>query len=181
MRNLSQTQRRFIITLAAMVAVDVALLAYLLWPGSSPSALENQLNALQSQSRALAREVGPLEDMGGKLAKTRTNIKSLYQENIPHRSSQISQQVEKLTKQAGVKTQAIRYTIVRQEKSDLADVQRIGVETTVTGDYAQVAKFINALEQSDLIFIIDQVSLSGQESGTVSLQIKFETFLREAA
>jgi hypothetical protein len=44
-----------------------------------------------------------------------------------------------------------------------------------------VAKFINALEQSDLIFIIDQVSLSGQESGTVSLQIKFETFLREAA
>jgi hypothetical protein len=30
------------------------------------------------------------------------------------------------------------------------------------------------------VFIINQIALSSQESGVVSLQIKFETFLKES-
>jgi hypothetical protein len=50
----------------------------------------------------------------------------------------------------------------------------------VTGEYAKVAGFINAMEQDKLVFIIDQISLTGQEGGVVSLQIKAETFLKES-
>jgi hypothetical protein len=62
----------------------------------------------------------------------------------------------------------------------LPDVQRISIETTVTGEYAKVARFINAIEQDKLVFIIDQISLNSQEGGVVSLQVKFETFLKES-
>ena len=58
-------------------------------------------------------------------------------------------------------------------------MQRIDIDTTVTGEYAKVAKFINAMEQDKFVFIIDQISLTSQESGVISLQIKFETFLKE--
>jgi hypothetical protein len=61
----------------------------------------------------------------------------------------------------------------------LFDVQHIDIDTTVTGEYAKVAKFINAMEQDKFVFIIDQISLTSQESGVISLQIKFETFLKE--
>jgi hypothetical protein len=59
-------------------------------------------------------------------------------------------------------------------------VQRVKIETTVTGEYAKVAGFINAMEQDKFVFIIDQISLTGQEGGVVSLQIKAETFLKES-
>ncbi len=181
MRNLAQTKTRFLIALAAMAVVDIALITYLMWPGNSPSALEEQRKTLHQKTQAITDEVKPLQNMDVKLGKTRTNIKTLYLENIPARSSQISQQLEKLTRQTGVATQSIHYNLVKADKGDLPDVQRVGVETTVTGDYAKVAHFINALEQSDLLFIIDQVTLNGQESGLVTLQIKFQTFLKETA
>jgi len=167
------------IALGVMGLLDVVLLAYLMWPGSSPSALESQRKTLQEQARSLSREVAPLDHMDVKLAETRKNIGTLYKDRIPHRSSQISQQLEKLTRETGVKAQSIRYSAARPEKGDLPDVQRMGIETTVTGDYAKIARFINTLEQSELVFIIDQVTLSEQQGGMVSLQIKFETFLRE--
>ena len=183
MRNLSRSKQRFIIALIIMGVVDIALLAYLFWPGSSASALESQRASLQEQARALNREVGPLDDISGKLGQTKNNIASLYQQKVPRHSSQISLQLEKLTRETGVTTQSIHYANIKPEKGDLADVQRISIDTTVVGDYAKVARFINALEQSDLFFIIDQISLSstGHEGGGVSLSIKFETFLKETA
>jgi hypothetical protein len=51
----------------------------------------------------------------------------------------------------------------------------------VTGDYAKIARFVNAMEQSKLLFIIDKISLSNQQGGSVTLQISFDTFLKEAA
>jgi hypothetical protein len=82
-----------------------------------------------------------------------------------------------------VTTAGIRYNQDRNasnEKNELPDVQRINIETTVTGEYAKVARFINAMEQDRFVFIIDQIALTSQESGVVSLQIKFETFLKES-
>jgi type IV pilus assembly protein PilO len=51
----------------------------------------------------------------------------------------------------------------------------------VTGDYLKVAHFINDMERSQLLFIIDKITLSSQEGGKVSLQITFDTFLKQAA
>jgi hypothetical protein len=50
----------------------------------------------------------------------------------------------------------------------------------VTGEYTKVATFINAMEQDRFVFIINQIALTSVESGVVSLQIKFETFLKES-
>jgi Tfp pilus assembly protein PilO len=183
MRNIPRTRQRFIIALAIMGVVDVALLAYLLWPGSSASALDSQRASLQEQISVLKKEVAPLEHIDAKLDQTRTNLKALSEQKVPRHSSQISLQLEKLTRETGVTTQSIKYSTLKPEKGDLAEVQRISIETTVVGDYAKVARFINALEQSELLFIIDQISLSsvGKEGGAVSLSIKFETFLKETA
>jgi hypothetical protein len=84
---------------------------------------------------------------------------------------------------AGVTTTGVRYGQDRNssnEKNELPDVQRVNIETTVTGEYAKVARFINAMEQDKIVFIIDQIALSSQESGVVSLQLKLETFLKES-
>jgi Tfp pilus assembly protein PilO len=183
MNNLAKTRKQFTSVLAVLGAVDLLLIIYLLLPGSSPAARLAQEESLREQKKTLTSEVAPLNGIDKKLAQTRVDVKKFYEQKVPNQFSQISQHLEKLMQETGVTTAGIRYNQDRNasnEKNELPDVQRINIETTVTGEYAKVARFINAMEQDKLVFIIDQIALTSQESGVVSLQIKFETFLKES-
>jgi len=179
MNNLAQIRRRFFAILGVLAVIDLVLIGYLLWPGSSSAGRKSREEALQQQYRSLAHEVAPLKDIDAKLVHTRGDINALYQERIPNRWSQISSHLEALMREAGVTAQSIHYSSDKPEKGDLPDVQRVSIDTSVTGDYAKIARFINAMEQDKLMFIIRQISLNSQEGGTVTLQIKCETYLRE--
>ncbi|HEX4605284.1 MAG TPA: hypothetical protein VH724_14885 [Candidatus Angelobacter sp.] len=183
MGNLAKVKQQFMLALGVLGVVDLLLIVYLLLPGSSVSSRQAQEQSLQEQETALSREVKPLIGLDKQLAQTRVDVKKFYEQKIPSEFSQISLHLEKLKQEAGVTTQGIHYAEERNtqnEKNNLPGVQRINIDTTVTGEYAKVAKFINAMEQDKLVFVIDQISLTSQESGVISLQIKFQTFLKES-
>lgn len=171
MEDLKPTRQRFIVAAAILGAINLALLGYLLWPRTSQA----DVKTLQRQYDSLSRQVGQISDP----AQTREDLKHLYTDDIPDRFSSISQQMEKLFQETGVTPQPIRYAPDLDQKSALPGVQVVKVDTTVTGDYTKVARFINALEQARLLFIIDKISLSSQEGGKVTLQITFNTFLKQ--
>ena len=182
MTNLNKTRQRFTFALTVLCVLDLGLIVYLLMPGSGPSARLAKEKSLQDQVTTLKREVKPLEGIGDKLAKTRKDVQKFYEQKIPSEFSQISQHLDKLRQDTGVNTTGIHYQEARNssnEKNELPDVRRIDIETTVSGEYEKVAGFINAMEKDKYVFIIDQISLNSQEGGVVSLQIKFETFLRQ--
>ncbi len=176
MGDLLEIRKRFLVAVTILGAINLALVVYLLWPGPARPSQE----VLQQQYNKLNREVALWEKSNPE--KTRADLKQLYAENLPGRWSQISQQVDKLIRDAGVTAQSIHYPTENAEKPALPDVQQVKIETTVSGDYSKVARFINALEQDKLLFIIEKISLSGQEGGAVvSLQITFDTFLKQKA
>jgi len=181
MRNLAKAKKQFITIVSLLGALCLVLIAYLLWPGTSPAAKLAQEDALRQQEKGLNREVAPLQNIDKTLGQTRVDVKKFYEQKVPSQFSQISQHLEKLVQETGVTTQGIRYSNEKtDEKTDLPNVQRINIDTTVHGDYAKVARFINALEQDKFLFVINQITLNGSEGGNlVSLQIKFETFLKE--
>ncbi|MCU1219429.1 MAG: hypothetical protein JWN42_626 [Candidatus Angelobacter sp.] len=182
--NLAKMRKQFTVIMAVLGALDLLLIIYLLLPGSSPAARSAQEESLREQKNTLTRDVAPLNGIDKKLAQTRLDVKKLYEQKVPSQFSQISQHLEKLMQETGVTTSGgIRYPQERNasnEKNELSDVQRINIETTVTGEYAKVARFINAMEQDKFVFIINQIALTSQENGVVSLQIKAETFLKES-
>ena len=184
MNNLAKRKTQFTLILSVLGAVNLLLIVYLLLPGSSPSARAAQEESLRQQKKTLTAEVTPLIGIDKKLAQTRVDVKKFYAQKVPSQFSEISQHLETLMKDAGVTAKGgIRYSqehSTDKDKGELPDVQRIGVDTTVTGEYSKVAKFINAMEQDRFVFIINQIALTSVESGVVSLQIKFETFLKES-
>ena len=184
MNNLEKTKNRFTLILSVLGAVNLLLIIYLLLPGSSPSAKTPEEESLQQQKKALTSEVTPLIGIDKKLAQTRLDVKKFYEQKVPSQFSEISEHLIKLMKEAGVTAKGgIHYSqehSTEKDKADLPDVQRIGVDTTVTGEYTKVAQFINAMEQDRFVFIINQIALTSVENGVVSLQIKFETFLKES-
>ncbi|HEU5414258.1 MAG TPA: hypothetical protein VFW31_10900 [Candidatus Angelobacter sp.] len=181
MNNLAHIKRRFFTILGILAVVDLVLLVYLLWPGSSSSGRHTREQALRQQESSLRHEVEPLKDIDRELLKTRSDINTFYTDRIPDRWSEISAELTSLTHEAGVVPESIHYTPSQSDKEDLQSVQRVQIETSVTGEYGKVARFINSLEQDKLMFIIEQVTLTGKEGGAVTLQIKFQTFLKEAA
>ena len=71
--------------------------------------------------------------------------------------------------------------LFRSYKTDEAEIEGLEkkeVDADVSGDYLQVARFINALERNKLFFIVDGVQLGSEQSGGVKLQIKVETYSR---
>jgi Tfp pilus assembly protein PilO len=176
MRDLAQTRNRFMLWLSLMAVLSVAFLVYLLWPGARGP----QPEALRARYQSLKHEVELWHRSNPE--KTREALKAFYAQNVATRPSQISQEVEKLVREKGVATQGIKYDFSKTtEKNAPPSVQLIKVDTTVTGDYTKIAQFVNALEQSKLLFIIDSISLSNQEGGSVTLHLSFDTFLKEAA
>jgi hypothetical protein len=174
MDKLQGVRQRFILGSALLGALNLALLVYVFWSGSgNPS-----FTSLQQKYTDLKIDVARREKSNPE--KTREELKRFYAEDIPAHDSQISEQVDKLTRDAGVAAPSIQYPKnTNPEKNGLPGVQEIRIETNVSGDYEKVARFINALEKDKMLFIIDKISLTGQQGGTVSLQITFSTFLRE--
>ena len=52
------------------------------------------------------------------------------------------------------------------------------MDASLTGEYRALVQFINALERDRSFFVIDGISLSGQQSGTVNLRLRLTTYLR---
>jgi len=184
MTPLRRLRQKLTFLLGALAVVDIILAVYLLWPGGPNSVtLRAKERDLMEEHRAKTREVAPLLGIDEKLAKLRNDLKGFYQEQLPGRYSQISEEMQKLAKENGISYPQLQYS---GKATDLPDVQRITVDTTIAADYSKIPRFINAMERDrHLLMIIDQISVSGQEDkqgtvGQVSLHIKFETYLKTA-
>lgn len=180
MSKLERTRTVFIVLIAVFLVMDVALVAYLFWPGGSNQASRNAEEQQLRQELALkTQKLAPLLGIDKKLVVTRAEIKKFYGERIFNHWSQISGELHKLEQANGISEQGFRFA--PPEDTGLPDLKRVKIETGVSGEYAKIAHFINALERDKVLFVINQVSVSGQPTGTVQLQIKFETFLKGAA
>lgn len=177
MLSLAAIRKRFIIFIVPLAIVNLALAVYLFRPGASTAAQQRTEAELKQQSRNLKSDINLLRTSNP--GKTRTELAQFTSDHIPHTYSEISEELERLNQQAGVKaTQGRHYTT---DKTDLPDVTSVKIDTTVVGSYEAIAHFINALERSKMLFIITQIQAGAQPSGQIALQVKFQTFIRETA
>ena len=178
MTTMETARKKFMLLLGIFLAVDVGLIAYLIWPGSNPTTRKIEEDQLRGEERVKARVVGPLIGIDAKLVQTREDIKKFRAEKLPTRYSQISGELIKLAQANGVTLGNVLY---KPDDTGIPNLRVIGIDTGVAGDYVKIAHFINALERDKFVFVINQINFrAGPQGGTVELQINFETFLQEA-
>src|SRR5258708_2756978 len=175
MTSLGQLRKKLTFVLAGLGVVDLVLVVYLLWPGGASTA-KAQEESLQQQYRNMTHEVAPLRGVDNKLLRSREDIKRFYHDQLPSRYSQISEQIMKLARDNGVNYLALSYSA---DATELPEIQRVGITTTITADYAKIPHFINALERDQHLFlVIERVAVNGQQSGVVIMQLKFDAYLK---
>lgn len=176
MPDLRATRVKIRTVLIGMLCVDVAAILLFFSPliGSSESR-RVQLDQLWTELQQKTRQVEPLRGMDQKVVLAREEIDDFYKERIPAQDSAIFGEIGKVAAQNGVK--------VDQAKSKVDDPEPIGlravnVEVDLSGNYLQLVKFVNALERDKMFFILDSVTLGAEQTGTVKLQLKLETYLK---
>lgn len=178
MTSIQRMRRNFTVIFAVLGVICIALIVYLVWPGSSRAAQRNEEQELKKELELKQLGAAPLHGVDKKLADSSKQVDDLYKDRVANRWSVISERVQKIAQETGVSAQNIKYSA---DKTGLPDLQRIKIETTVSGDYSKIPRFINALERDKMLFLITQLSLNGQDGGVVQVQIKFDTFLKETA
>jgi len=176
MPDLRQTRKKIKIALGALVVIDVIAVVVFISPlvGSTASR-KQQLTQLWVELQSKTRQVEPLKNLPDKVHTASLQIADFYKKRFPAQDSEILTQFGKLAVANGVTIDEAKY---KAEDVELGTLQPVEVEANLTGTYVSLARFINALERDDMLFVINNIALAGEQKGPIKLQMKVETYLK---
>ncbi|MGA6982158.1 MAG: hypothetical protein WCC95_15475 [Candidatus Sulfotelmatobacter sp.] len=176
MPDLRRTRKKIKIALGVLVGVDLVTVAVFFSPlvGSTASR-QAELNQLWSELQVKTAQVEPLNHLDLKVLAANKQIADFYQRRFPSEDSQIATEFGKLAAENGITPQQVKY---KEGESEVDNLLPVEVEANLSGNYVQLARFINALERDDMLFIISSIELAGEQTGPISLQMKVETYLK---
>ena len=183
MTNLPAIRKRIIVIIAVLGVVDVAAATYLLLPSRVDLTTQRQaLSNSEQEVQRLTHVVAPLRGVDGKLKQADSDIQKFYKNRLASRYSDVVEEVGRVASRENVSISGVQY---KTDNTDIPELLSLQMQADFHGPYANLARFINALERDRIFFIIDTVSLAGgaagggQRSGNqVRLNIKFETYLQ---
>jgi hypothetical protein len=128
----------------------------------------------------------PLEGLDSKLQASTAEADRFYRQRLPYAYSQVLAELGRLATKENAKLTRVQYgyTPIALDggpgASQETSLTEIRMDASLTGDYRPLMQFINDLERDKTFFYISGVTLTGQQSGTVSLRVKLTTYLRPA-
>ena len=136
------------------------------------------MNRLQAELTTKTRQVEPLMNLPQKVDLARQQVADFYKKRFPGQDSQIATEFGKLAAANGVTIEQAKY---QAKGPGPARLQLVEVQADLSGNYVSLARFINALERDEMLFIINSVTLGGEQAGPIKLQMKLETYLKAGA
>jgi len=178
MASIRETRKKLMPALIALAILDLACVGYLLSPaGRSRQARQRDYQQLHQQLIAKQLEVMPTRGMDQKLTQASKDITGFYDVRFPAQYSAVAAELGKVADENQVHLSGVKYD---EKDAPIEGLRRLNMEITLSGDYLQEVKFINALERDKMFFLIDGIAL-GEQQGNVRLQLKLETYLRPGA
>jgi type IV pilus assembly protein PilO len=176
MPDLRQTRKKMKLTLAVLAGVDLLAAALYFSPvvGSAESR-RMEMNQLQAELTAKTRQVAPLKDLPQKINTAKGQISDFYRNRFASQNSQIYTELGKVAAANSVKIDQVRYKPADTTSNGLLPIE---MEADLSGSYASLAHFINAIERDEMFFVINSVTLGGEPQGAVKLSVKLEAYLK---
>lgn len=176
MPDLRHTRKSLKTALTVMLAADFLLAIVYFSPlVGSTETRRQELNKLQNELNLKTRQVAPLQNLPQKVVLANTQITDFYKKRFPSEQSQIATEFGKVAQSDGVTIEQGKYKVMEAGPGGLQPVE---LEYDVVGNYTALAKFINALERDEMFFIINSVTLGGEQQGPVKLNVKLEAYLK---
>ena len=130
----------------------------------------------QIQLKATEMQTAPLRGLEKHVDEARAQMQSFFGKRIPSNYSTISGRIGELEVASGVRLTRLQYA----QGVSGPDLTEILIDSTISGDYPQIMRFINSLERDQTFFLIRTMTLAGQQGGQVNLRLGFSTWMRRA-
>ena len=159
--------------------VNVYLLAHIAfaWHAAmSDNAQSIAEQTISMKAAEIARQ--PLEGLDEKLAQATKDADKFSKQRLPFSNSEVLSELGGLAKKQGVKLTRGQYAYEPVMQGTAGELTEAKIDASLSGDYRPLVLFVNALERDKMFFLINGVTLTGQQSGTVGLRLRMTTFLR---
>lgn len=179
MKPLSGTRRWVRRGLAVLLAADVVLLL-VVWRSARlhPATEIQDLELLRERHRVMGQDVARAQDIRRRLPAVEKQCNAFFAERLLPAASGYSAVVADLGKiaaEVGLPANNITY---KQRDVERRGVVEVEVTATVEGDYPSLAKFINGLERSDRLYLLDSFALVSAREKTIKLNLSLRTYFR---
>ena len=164
---------------ALLLGVNTFLLVRLgmLWHGASShnaGAIAQQRITLKTADAAAQ----PLRGVDAKVARSTADADRFYRERLPMVQSQVVAELGAVAKRSNVRWTRATYAQAVALAGTSGELTEEKIDASLSGDYRPLIEFINALERDRMFFVIDGVTLTGQQTGVVNLRLGLTTYLR---
>lgn len=176
-------RRKLRVATAILIAVDLALVAFLLSPwGPSRAPAQAALSRAEGRYVTLRRQVAGLQRLDQEIATSRRQARQLLAAGMPAERTadfQLLRSLQDMAQQSGARANSFAFHPSKNAKLGL---RRLDISMRVTGPYAALIGFINRVERAPAFLIIRQVSLSararGPESRGAALAIQLASYVQ---
>jgi hypothetical protein len=133
-----------------------------------------QLGLRQTELRTAQLQAKPLQNLPQRVADSTKGANNFYDGRVPGADSAILAELGALEQKSNVRLSRVQTAF----EPALRDVIEVRMDASVSGDYTPVMKFINSVERDKMFFVINGLTLTGQQGGLVNLRLKVTTYLR---
>jgi Tfp pilus assembly protein PilO len=146
------------------------------WSRSS-SEQQGRIAEQRTALKAAQLQTAPLRGLDVLVGRSRSASEGFYERRIPGTYSAVAGELGKLASEQHVRLTRVQYT---EGKPDQGLVE-VRIDANLTGDYAPLVRMISNLERDKIFFLINGLTLTGQQSGAVSLRMRVTTYLLPGA
>lgn len=184
MRDFALQKKLILAGLAALLLADGAL-AYLSMKVGVPREVREQALTKQNREAALVRgDIERARQIQREMPEVLKEFDGFEGTLLPASQgySVLSQEMDGYAKEAHVMMEDVKFHEKDVEKRNLSEVL---IESTVSGDYNGIVVFLNRLQRSKNVYIVDDLAVDSQNqsqgpAGTLRVNLHVRTYFRKA-
>jgi Tfp pilus assembly protein PilO len=177
-------QRRYVVPLAAVLAVNVAVLAFVVYPLDARVAAASTRAAAAEDARGRARlELTAAQAVANGKSRAESELQTFYGQVLPAGVGAASRATY-LPLAQFVRKNNLQLTRRQAQSEPVRDssLERLEIGLTVEGGYEDIRRFIYDIETAPAFVVIDSIEIAqGREAGRpIVLQMGLSTYFRAA-
>ena len=178
-------QKRLILGgLIALIGADIALAAYSWNMTSSPNDVR-QLAAETTQLKISQADVERAKNIQSSMPAIQADCDKFEHMLFPASTgySSVTSELDGIAQKAGAQVQDLSFKQAEVPQRGLTSVE---ITSTVTGNYAAVVHFVNGVQRSEHVYVLDNLSLSSDTQNPsagslIKVTLHLQTYFRTAA
>lgn len=137
---------------------------------------QEQLQQAETQLIQLRAQTARLNGLPNKVEQSRKDADKFYAQRIPANYSSILADLGTLASKNNVRLAGAGYS----QEPALEGLTELRIDAHLAGQYSGIMHFINGLERDKTLFVIQTLTLTGQQGGQVNLRLRLSTYLHAA-